>query len=646
MSSESLLDQAKRMKTEREALRVAAAEKVASENKEAELPLLTEEFKALKTKRSAIAEIKEAAERSNPESLQEAKKTLRSERGVLREIHELSKDEETGEAALPSPSEIIRDENFVQAPEVARYNNARENFRLTATEIKKVRAELASLGIENPEDLLPGQLEVLLEDMDKEVAAETSAFILEHPEVDPEAAAEIRAALVQSKIAAYGHVKNALPKHFHANARAARGSVVEAVSKSLRDLSPQDMEMYMRVLKENLGSSVERVSVLDTEALANVLAAQMVDDPIYSTEARQSLPEIKEDNNETGAQYYAHRKTLVEKIATMPVVEQKAREIIEGYKKMSEYQKIPNEVDALTREKNALRSSVETQNVDSELTSIGFKENNGQSAIEIVDKKLEQMREGLLEIARTRATLGELADASMEGRTNTRFGGAPTLDITIKDADLNFDEINAKIPHPDHSEHGAKKKIEVLSRLTSRIRAEKDGFLGRTTTQKKQLLELLANEMQKQFGVDAPGGVEGAEAKIAELEKSIPVQLANRETMIKRMEEKLDTLKPLRDLAVLLNVGQFSGTVGDFAHTLQTKIPEQIGMLEASRVHEINEKNNRATVKEELMLQKTAVDTRISEIAQSVETLEASRAALENELTEKGFLSKPKTRGY
>jgi hypothetical protein len=292
-------------------------------------------YDSLLQEKQKIQDLREALTGARTQ-LTEARQALRTERGNLRELHEESKDEATGEALLPKPQELVSSEDYKDADEIQAYEGAKRQFAQEAENIKEVEERLRAVGIEDPRELGVAAVQSLLEKREQELAGEAKEMLLKQPELDPESAQEAREEAVAAKANAFDIGRSgATRKFFDAVAYQERPEIKAAVGKAL-DGVLSDQRQLLRRLEEVLGNDPDKVGEVDEEALVRALAAQMAtDDPSYGAMYENLGRSYDMDVNTTG------KGPIMEKVQAEIIadgrVQEAARELLVLHKLRAEY---------------------------------------------------------------------------------------------------------------------------------------------------------------------------------------------------------------------------------------------------------------------------------------------------------------------
>ncbi|KND49356.1 MAG: Large Ala/Glu-rich protein [Parcubacteria bacterium C7867-008] len=344
-------------KAAKEAAKAQAELSVAEQEK----AQLKEQFDALITKRAALAEIKKVAADAYS-ALSEKAPKARGALKELRSIHKESVDEDTGEAAIPKASELIRSEEYQDEEEVVAYKDAREEFRLSVKGVREVRKQLKELGIDDADSLLPGQLESVLEETDRDIDAQTRAFVLEHPDVDPEMSARVRAEVVADIANRTGRALDRehyftdtfKPQQAFGNSYVKHGRLENAVREGIVALN-SDRETRQSTIKRlrELYPDAEGISEFDTEALELSLARQIVSGyaaprkDYYETGTwlARKYNEGKEDGKENAdSDETSAVESLIQEAVATGMFRPVAESYIQDYKALREYEGLPEQI--------------------------------------------------------------------------------------------------------------------------------------------------------------------------------------------------------------------------------------------------------------------------------------------------------------
>ncbi|MDB4992259.1 MAG: Large Ala/Glu-rich protein [Parcubacteria group bacterium] len=301
----SLRDKVEQGKAEKAAAKEQIQQQEQQSLEAQEATALTEKLNSIVTNRAYILDIKSRATGTKKE-LRSSKSALKKERANLREIHAESIDEDTQEAAIPKPHELLRNKEYAAEPEVLAYGIAQEKFKLSAAEARKVTVELKQLGIEDPSKLLPGQLEAFLEEREREINAEARTFVLEHPDVNPEAVAQMKEELISSRAAALTEAfadagESQMYKSFYGNLKAnmerekgKQGSAVPLKEHALQNVlhhtlssvlgtidaqekSPAEKQRVMNVLQMGLKDIDGPLTEIESEAISRALVTNFLE---------------------------------------------------------------------------------------------------------------------------------------------------------------------------------------------------------------------------------------------------------------------------------------------------------------------------------------------------------------------------------
>ena len=171
-----------KMEMQKKAQKVERTEKeskAAEEEKSSEKQNVMDTAERLGTEREAIARaiagVRGGIEKSNGQV-----GSLRAARQELRSIHEDSKDEEAGEALVPKPAQLLKDEEYAQEQEVKAYEDSkeslRESFGETRNATEAAQELLAAHGVAS-ENMSSKDALAALEQLATEKNTEVSSFV-------------------------------------------------------------------------------------------------------------------------------------------------------------------------------------------------------------------------------------------------------------------------------------------------------------------------------------------------------------------------------------------------------------------------------------------------------------------------------------
>lgn len=611
MSLREKLEQQKALKAQ-ERERAAAAESATAEQHErseaqAALQDLAQRFDSLSGIRAAV---REATDR-----MRESRARLKRERTTLRELHADSMDEESGEAMLPKPVELLRDESFAQEDEVVSYREARDAFQLSAEQVKAVRGQLSALGIENPESLLPGQLNALLQDAEKTVEREVREFLQERPGTDPETEARLFEAIVQKKTEVlYQAISSAMPSRAHkqfeqefrsvikdkkqsgAFARrpyfaalaagaeeAVRGGLdkaaaVEAFQRNRLDPAAPVDELDRAALERALALTIAlgdpRMPMGD-ERMAAVIDAdkkQQFEENSLKEEPRPLVPIDQLPEAERDAARRERQGYLAERGAVSQDIRQLSQTVLSGVEDVRGLERAVAELKELeVREREISRTLEEgEESVRERLAAAKRDADRAERQERAAADRETQLAEGFKNLP-SMANLPPYAyDAAVTAEKST--WGEKKFSISGKDL--------YRYPQPSISE--LTRMLDDANRLAESAAAAagmKNGLLG-MSREKKEKIASVTGSLERQFGRKV-STLEEAQATLAALTRELSDSRQDAERMVADNQRLSEALEPLSGLLEPLELTGYSGSLrGLIDQVLRSK---STALIEAAR---------------------------------------------------------------
>jgi hypothetical protein len=646
----SLRDKLEREKAESAAEKLAGEEKAKAEKSEGRRA----ELDGLLKKRQALAEIKTAAANTT-EEVAAAKTKLKGKRAVLRSLHKDSINEETGEASIPAPIEVLRDDELREEDEVVEYNNARDEFRLSANAAKGVQAQLTELGIDNSAKLKPSELEVMLVGMQKDVDAATQTFVLEHPDVDPEMTARIKEELVSSRKAeilkspwlrgeSSGHKAfyRELSSHVSRRDRSPLETSLHDATTAL-SRSPQDIKAYVGALTSALGNKTGPISAIDREGVERAVAENIVRGGEFSNtlsyqnlRAALSLP----TNNErkmSGDEYQSDKEHCIQMAAEViqdsPNLKMAVEALLENYQEVTQFRAIPGEINRLQAREEEVRDllsdysrNLHGKAIRGREQQLNRKESDYTADLQELDNELRMLRLASISL---KTTLDSLSDENLSTRVGIH------KDILNEKNVLNVDELLSagQIQNLRGEIATTKDVISELNGVVKVIEDEKNGMFG-PSRDKKERLERLGRRIVELGAQNPDSGkiIQAAKSLVTQLEVEAKDKASEITRLTTKDRELQSRLSPINTYAHLFGDEGYESTLGELLTKAQALAAEELPRKEVQRTEKAKELEDTIADQSALAEEKRELEKEKATIFDTIRKLQARQDDLKRKV--------------
>ncbi len=554
--------------------------------------------------------------------------TAKQQKGALKEERKNLRDlvKEVGDESITVRG-IVK-ENDAKDEDVQKYQSKRSELKGTLQEAENLREFVkAELGVDNPETLLPGQLDDLLRSRDQELQKEIETLALENPEADPELTKQIKEGVVAERARKLGlgqiysergrifsNELAVLEKRHGEEARFVRTNVPleTAIQTSINSVTRKERNEYLRRI-DDIHNGESSDLELDTDALVEAIVARMNRDTQFSDGIGVLIDEKqatlrKQKYEETGApyritdeEYEEIREQVLAEIKNSPALREGAKSIVEEYGEYAELKhKIPETIRTHTDRIKEIDGRLgEDPNIQQEgnikvaLWELERTESRDEQGASSYEAQAEEARSALEGIKGAEATSSPEARATKITITVDRQGSRweRTGNTFYEDSQSLRDERDRQ-----------EKNLQEQKNEKRDWDNKKDGIFGQGAEKKAALLRLNS-------------AISATEVLLADANKKL-------EDLMNENDREIAQLKPLLEFAKILKepvpgtLDEVIQKIKETAESKKTEAERKINELEQAKAARYQEKVTLLTEKEQLSNEKVQLEESIKTMSE------------------------------